>query len=177
MLDKIKSGLNLSIIFVFMIALIYFIVVSMINLFSPEVNKSINITTENINIYTSDAEIVTNYTTFFNVEAIIQNIIMNLNKENYQEIYSAFSTQAKQNISKDYFMKNVAKYVNDNFKYSFEEDVDEIGYKNYSNLKMLYSMDDNEYIAVVKSNNATGESKFGIKLINNNEYAITYLEL
>ncbi len=177
MLDKIKSGLNLSIIFVFIIALIYFIFISVVNVFSPSGNKSTDITPENINIYTSETKIVTSYTTFFNVETIVQNIIMNLNKENYQEIYSIFSVQARQNISKDYFMKNVEKYVSNNFKYSFEEDVDEVGYKNYNNLKMLYSMDNNEYIAVVKSNNTSGESKIGIKLINNNEYAVTYLEL
>lgn len=178
MLDKLKSSLNWSIIFVFAVALIYFLVVSIMSIFSPNnINKSTNINSENVNIYTSEDKIVKNYTTFFNVETIIQGIILNLNEGKYQEIYSTLSFQAQNNMNKDYFMNNIEKYLNGNFKYSLVEDSDPVGYKNYNNLKMLYNMDNNEYIAVVKSDNALGETKIGIKLINNSEYAITYLEL
>lgn len=178
MLDKIKNGFNLVIIFIFIIAFIYFIVITIINIFSPTKNiDSTNISMQNVDIYISDDRIIKDYSTFFNVEVIIQNIILNLNKGNYDNIYSTFSSEEKNNIKQSYFDSNIKQYVDNNFRYDVNEEMDSVGYKNYNNLKMLYSVNDNEYIAVVTSINGFEETKIGIKLLTNNKYMITYLEL
>ena len=178
MLDKIKTGFNWTIIFIFLIAFIYFIIISIINMLSPTKDSELtDVNQKNVDIYMTNSNIVKNYSTFFNVETIIQNIILNLNKGNYNEVYSTLSYEEKNNISKKYFTSNIEEYINNNFKYNVFDEMDRVGYENYSNLKMLYSINKDEYIAVVTSTNTLKETKIGIKLINNSKYLITYLEL
>jgi hypothetical protein len=178
MLDKIKSGLNFTIIIVFIIALIYFIVISIINAFLPPKGSEVTkISQENVNIYMVEDNVVHDYTIFFNVEKIIQNTIYNLNKKEYEKVYSTLSSDAQKNINKSYFMSNIEKYNNNNFKYDINDEQNISGYRNTNNLKMLYRINQNEFLAVVTSTNSLGEAKIGIKLIDNSNYVITYLEL
>ncbi len=178
MLDKVKNGINFTIIIIFIIAFIYFIVISIINaFFPPKIEGAIFISQDNVDIYIVEENIVQDYTTFFNVEKIIQNVIFNLNKKEYDNVYSSLSLEAKENIDKSYYMKHIEKYVEDNFKYDIYDEQNVSGYVNAKNLKMLHKINDNEYIAVLKSTNFIGEAKIGIKLIDNSTYVITYIEL
>jgi hypothetical protein len=155
MLDKIKSGLNFTIIIVFIIALIYFIVISIINAFLPPKGSEVTkISQENVNIYMVEDNVVHDYTIFFNVEKIIQNTIYNLNKKEYEKVYSTLSSDAQKNINKSYFMSNIEKYNNNNFKYDINDEQNISGYRNTNNLKMLYRINQNEFLAVVTSTNS-----------------------
>jgi hypothetical protein len=177
MLENIKKGLNIFIIFIFAVAILYVIVTFIIDLFLPKNVKVVpEINNEDVEIYLKEKQLVTDYTTFFNIENIIKNIIKDLNDGKYKEVYAIFSDNYKKNITEEEYMKKVEKYLNDNFKYE-DNVVDYSGYINNKNLKYLYNLETTNFIAIVKSDNKLKETKIGISIIDTQSFVITYLDL
>lgn len=177
MLNRVKLGVNLFILFIFSVAILYGIVVLLINIFAPKnINDSTEINKQNVEIYVNNDKVVKDYNKFFNVESIIKSFVKDLNEKKFNEVYDTFSEQYKSKLTKKEFLAKVENYLNTNFKYETTM-IEEIGYYNNKNLKLLYQIEKGEYLAVVKSLNETKETKIGIKIIDNQSYSITYLDL
>lgn len=178
MLEKIKANLNTLILIGFIISVIFCIISVFIDFINTSSgNKYTNITSQNVNIYINDKSEVKDYSTFFNAEHIVQDIIANLNEGKYDEIYSILTPDLKKKISKDQFMSKIGDYVNKNFKYATSEFDETSGYDNTKNLKHLYLIENGSCIAVVTSDNEAKETMIGIVLVNNSNYQISYLDL
>jgi hypothetical protein len=177
MLNRVRLGVNLFILFLFSVAILYGIVILVINIFAPKnINDSTDINKQNVEIYVNSDKLIKDYNKFFNVENIIKSFVKDLNEKKYSEVYETFSEKYKSKLTKKEFLDRVENYLNANFKYETTM-IDEIGYYNNKNLKFLYQVEKDEYIAVVKSLNETKETKIGIKIIDNQSYSITYLDL
>jgi|GEM_PF-2174184 len=179
MLGKMKSGLNLFILFMFAVAFVYGIVAIIINAFNPKDIKYVSITTQNINIYTTDNNLlITDYNKFYSLEACVQDVITALHDNKTSDVYNILKDDLKNKIGND--KSKLTDYYNQNFKFDITDDMTTSGYQNYNNLKQIYKVDngmDNMYICVVTSINESKTTKIGITLINNTEYLISYIDM
>lgn len=177
MLEKIRSGLNLFILFMFVVAFIYGIVIIITNAINSEKINNMNpITTQNVDIYLTENYLLkTDYNTFFTLEDCIQDVITSLHDNKLSDVYNILIGDLKNTIGND--KTKLTEYYNKNFKYEFPDNMSFYGYQNVNNLKQVYKVDKNTYICVVTSINESKLTKIGIKLIDSETYLVSYIEI
>jgi len=177
MLDKIRTGLNMFLLFMFAVAVVYGIITIIYNAFNAESINNVNIiNTQNIDTHiTEDNLVITDYSIFYTLENCVQNVIASLNENNTSEVYDILINDLKKQIGTD--KSKLTKYYNDNFKFESVANMDVIGYQNFNNLKKVYKVDEKNYICIVTSINKSKSTKIGIKLINNENFIVSYLEI
>lgn len=176
MLEKARTGLNLFILFMFVFAIIYGLIVIIYKSFNADSIYNVNYVNEqNVDIYLTNENLVkTDYTTFFALERCVQDIITSLNEGRENDVYNILISDLKKKVGKS---STLVEYYNNNFKYEVSKDMYISGYQNSDNLKQAYKIDGDTYICVVTSMNDLKSTKIGIKLINNDSYLISYIEL
>lgn len=176
MLEKAKTGLNIFILFMFVFAIIYGIVIIIYKTFNADsIYNTSKVNEQNVNIYLTDENLVKiDYTTFFALERCVQDVITSLNEGRESEVYSILLKDLKKKVGN---VSKLTEYYNANFKYTVSKDMYITGYQNSDNLKQAYKIDKDTYICIVTSMNEAKSTKIGIKLINGNSYLISYLEL
>ncbi|MDD2375855.1 MAG: hypothetical protein PHD15_01190 [Clostridia bacterium] len=177
MLDKMRTGLNIFILCMFVVAIVYGIITIIYNAFNADSINNVNIiSTENIDTYITEKNLViTDYSTFFVLEGCVQKLITSLHENKTSEVYDVLIGDFKTQIDND--KTKLIKYYNNNFKYETVEDMDVIGYQNFNNLKQVYKIDEYNYICIVTSINESKLAKIGIKLISSDKYIVSYLEI
>lgn len=177
MLDKIRSGINLFILFMFVVAFVYAMVVMIYNAFNSDNIKNSNyISSQNIDIYTTEANLIrTDYTTFFTLEDCVQEVIKGLHDNKTSDVYNILINDVKNVINKDKSKLN--EYYNANFKYDIPDGMSYLGYQNVNNLKQVYKVEDDVYICVVTSLNDKKSTRIGIKLIDSETFLVSYLDI
>ncbi|MEG1990101.1 MAG: hypothetical protein RR144_03795 [Clostridia bacterium] len=176
MLNKVKTGLNIFILFMFVVTIVYGIIMMLYNTFNIENINNINvISKENIDIYLTDKNLVKNdYTIFYSLENCIQDIITSLHENKTSDVYNILIKDIKSRVGSK---EKLVEYYNLNFKYETNGLMDVIGYQNINNLKEVYKADKNVYICIVNSLNNEKNTKIGIKLLNDSTYLISYLDI
>lgn len=193
MLNKMRSWLNIGILIIFIFAILYFIIVSIIGVFNPKKNVTVDVAVINkymqVDFNKLDAEqknaIVKDYNLFFSLQDATENFIQYLTDGKYDNTYSVLATEMKSKYEKNDYVAKITEYTNNNFKartYTDPEtgklmtDYDAI-FNNASNLLRAYKVNDNSYLCVTK--NANGEYIFiGIRTDSlNKKYNVFYLSL
>lgn len=176
MLDKIKSGLNLFIVFMFIVSILYGTIVIILNAFKPKEQSLVYINEQNIDIYKTKEKLVAfDYSTFYTIESCLQSVITALNDNQINNVYNVLTTDAKKQIGNN--KNKLTEYYENNFKYEVLPGLEIEGYQNRNNLKKLYKIENNEYLAVLASNNSKQNTNIGIRLKNNYTYEIFYIEI
>jgi ABC-type maltose transport system permease subunit len=177
MLDKMRTSLNMFILFMFVVAIVYGIIAVIFNSFNKDnINNSTPVQPQNVDVYIKEENLLTNdYSTFFTLENCIHSIIATLNEDKISDVYNILIDDVKNQIGKD--KSKLIDYCNQNFKYEVVSGMDIEGYQNLNNLKQVYKVDNSNYICIVTSINESKLTKIGIKLINGSSYMISYIEL
>lgn len=175
MLDKIKSGLNLFILFMFAVSIVYGIIIIIFSAFNGEKDVNSYLSNLNVDIYMTEQALVTrDYSTFFTIEKCVQDIVTTLNSNDVDSIYKILTNEAKAQINND--KNKLTEYYNNNFKFTVLPDLFIDGYQNSDNLKKLYEIEDDTYICVVTSIDEDLITNIGIK-VKGNQYKIFYIEV
>lgn len=175
MLEKIRSGLNLFILFMFAVSVVYGIVAIIINAFTGDKIPPSYITEQNVEIYkTEDNLVTTDYSTFYTIQKCLQDVITTLNNNDVNSVYNILTNEAKAQIGND--KNKLVEYCNNNFKYLVSDDLSTEGYQNYDNLLKLYKLKDKRYICVLTSIDEDNLTNVGIQLDYDN-YKIFYIEM
>ena len=164
------------IILVFFVAAILFIIYSM--LFSNDTSKKQELKSyseDEIKIYTVKENIIDDYNIFYTFEGISSQIITALKDKKYNEIYSILTKELIGDISKEKWKGLLEEFYTDNFSDVTNGDGKTSLYQISRNLSVVYKIDSNNYILEVR-NNHNSTTRMGIKLLNNSEYDIFYLE-
>lgn len=179
MLDKVRGGLNVFILFIFVIAFVYGIVMMIINLFNPKDVNKVSLSAQDVAIYSTDTNLLrTDYSKFFAIESSIQEVITALHDNKISDVYNILTDDVKNKIGND--KSKLTDYYNKNFKYVVTEGLETDGYQNYNNLKKIYKIDNdnaNMYICVVTSINESKTTKIGITLVNGTSFLISYIDM
>lgn len=176
MLNKIKNGLNIFILFMFVVALVYGIIIIVYKTLNSENISNENIISkENVDIYIENKNLLkSDYNTFYSLEKCVQDIISSLNEGKNQEVYDILIKDMKTRVENK---EKLTEYYNNNFKYEKLGDMGSKGYNNQNNLKEVYKADKDVYICIVKNTSEEGTTKIGIKKVNNVNYLISYLDI
>lgn len=106
MVKKIQLYLNIVLILFFVLAVIYFAVVFIINLFKE---KEV-ITSNNLSEYIKQSEMVVNYYQFGIVENCMSNFYEAMLQEDYDSIYSIVGDVTKKNYPKNRIISELKNY-------------------------------------------------------------------
>lgn len=175
MLDKMKSGLNLFILFMFAVSIVYGIIIIIFNAFNGEQPINSYLSKLNVDIYmTEEALVKKDYSTFFTIEKCIQDVVTTLNSNDVDAVYNILTSEAKAQINND--KRKLTEYYNNNFKFTVLPDMFIDGYQNSDNLKKLYEIEDDVYICVVTSIDEDKLTNIGIS-IKGSQYKIFYIEV
>ena len=137
MIDKVKNILTIILVVFIIVAIVYGIVNLIISAFQkPEL-----ITYENIDEYISEAEVVTNYSTYFFVEDCLENLIEGCMQDKYEKLYDIYIDEYTKEYSKSEIISKlkaiVARAKSSDIDYTFEY-----------NLNKVYSVND-QYLAEI----------------------------
>lgn len=175
MLDKIKSGLNLFILFMFAVSIVYGIIIIIFSAFNGEKTVNSYLSKQNVDIYMTEEALVTrDYSTFFTIEKCIQDVVTTLNSNDVNAVYNILTNDAKAQINND--KNKLTEYYNNNFKFTVLPDMFIDGYQNSDNLKKLYKIENDTYICVVTSIDEDKLTNIGIR-IKGSQYKIFYIEV
>lgn len=163
-------------IILFGISIIYFIILSIFQMFSKKDIYDINDIEKYIKKENSeeidDSKIVKDYTTFYTVQGIIEQFVNELINRKYSKTYSVLGKEMLKKYSKADYIEKIKEFSDANF---IEKDPD-YSYSNVNELRRLYLLSDNYFLAEYEAIDGSTK-KIGIRLLNQNKYEIFYIEM
>lgn len=173
---KINTWQYRVILFLFIIAILFFVILVFTNIFNKKA------TYENIEEYIKkegteeidQSKIVTNYSNFYTVQGIIEQFVNCLISEQYDEAYKVIDGEFLAKFkSKKECIEFIKNYTKNNF-IIFETSQD---YVNTNKLKKLYNLNTGDYLAQYINKNGD-LIKIGVRIDSNKRtYSIFYLDI
>lgn len=140
MIDKIKTILTIILVVILIFSIGYSIVRVIISAFE----KPNLITLENIKEHLLEEKVITSYSTYYNFESCLNNLMQACNKEMYNELYNIYIDDYAKEHTKEQIINSLKNIKSMLTPKDMDEEV------KYS-LDKLYSVD-NQYLARVSIN-------------------------
>lgn len=185
MIEKINKNLKIVILFIFAIAVVYFIILSIVNSvkLSNEKKKS-EIDIDNISSYIPTQEqidsgekesiLVTDYNLFYTIQDATENFLQYLSDGKFDITYNILSAEMKKKYTKEQYMEKVSILAKESF--ITPDDPDEGIFVNSNNLYRAYKIAENTYLCETKDK-SKNIKKLGVKLFPYDKtYLVFYIE-
>ena len=181
MFKKIDIGFSVVIFIVFIIAAIYLIISGIIDLFVEKKvdlgNANLKFAEEFVNVYKDDEEyinasnyLVRDYNTYYSIQNAIDNLMLNISKEKYSDIYIILSEELKDRYTKEKFITGFKNFVKENIT---EKDIEDISDVNL--LEKAYKIENNSYLCELRFEKNTKTIGLIFDEVNS-QYKIFYIE-
>lgn len=176
--EKKENPIYSLIVFIaFVMAILFFIIKFITNIFYKEDIYDMNNITQYIQKddgSVDDSKLVKNYTRFHTIQEILEQFTDALINNKYDETYKILDDEMlKVYKDKNTYIETIKKFTNDNFIIKDPN----IIFSNKNKLKRLYSLSTTDYLAEYQTINGNIK-KIGVRLDNQkNKYTIFYIEM